>query len=135
MTSDITFIVDAETLEETSKLARYAANASRFLKVLAIVGIFVDAFILAFDVSVPYLIWNIICSSSNHTTLTDGAYCASLVLRTEGTERTAGQSNHRVIYGTHYCEVLFENVRRHQDSGWSLRRSFTVSFLSGYRRR
>lgn len=45
-------LLDTETLEETSKLARYAANASRFLKVLAIVGIFVDAFILAFDVSI-----------------------------------------------------------------------------------
>ncbi len=40
-----------ETLAETSQVAKYAGTASRFLKVLAIVGIFADGFILAFDVS------------------------------------------------------------------------------------
>ncbi|KAJ8696995.1 hypothetical protein PTI98_006812 [Pleurotus ostreatus] len=38
-----------ETLLETSQLARYAGNASRFLKVLSVIGIFADGFILAFD--------------------------------------------------------------------------------------
>ncbi|THH34065.1 hypothetical protein EUX98_g50 [Antrodiella citrinella] len=38
-----------ETMEETSTLARYAANSSRWLKILSVIGIFVDAFILAFD--------------------------------------------------------------------------------------
>ncbi|KAF4563759.1 hypothetical protein EYR36_003000 [Pleurotus pulmonarius] len=38
-----------ETLAETSQVAKYAGTASRFLKVLAIVGIFADGFILAFD--------------------------------------------------------------------------------------
>ncbi|KAJ8501853.1 hypothetical protein ONZ45_g12005 [Pleurotus djamor] len=39
----------SETLLETSTLARYASNAGRFLKVLSIIGIFADGFILAFD--------------------------------------------------------------------------------------
>ncbi|KAF9501356.1 hypothetical protein BDN71DRAFT_1426504 [Pleurotus eryngii] len=41
-----------ETLLETSQLARYAGNASRFLKVLSVIGIFADGFILAFDVGI-----------------------------------------------------------------------------------
>ena len=43
-----------ETVEQASRTARYAANASRFLKVLSIVGIFTDAFIMAFDVSAQF---------------------------------------------------------------------------------
>ncbi|KAF8884346.1 hypothetical protein BD779DRAFT_1537138 [Infundibulicybe gibba] len=35
-------------LEDSSKLARYAARASRVLKIIAIVGVIADAFILAF---------------------------------------------------------------------------------------
>lgn len=41
----------AESFKDASKLARYAGNVSRFLKVLSIASIFGDAFILAFDVS------------------------------------------------------------------------------------
>lgn len=40
-------------MEQASVTARYAANASRFLKTLAIVGIFTDAFVFAFDVRAP----------------------------------------------------------------------------------
>lgn len=40
----------AESLEQASRSARYAANASRFLKTLSVVGIFTDAFIMAYDV-------------------------------------------------------------------------------------
>ncbi|KAJ8516947.1 hypothetical protein ONZ45_g5826 [Pleurotus djamor] len=36
-------------LVEASQVAKYASNAGRFLKVLSIVGIFADGFILAFD--------------------------------------------------------------------------------------
>lgn len=40
-----------ETIVDGGKLARYAANITRFLKALSIVGLFADAFILAFAVS------------------------------------------------------------------------------------